>query len=678
MAKQNKARYAPGELDKVRKNLGELDPAESQRMATLLGGEVGTERASQGQGEITRINPAKKRQYIPTKPLSEEEIKRQRDEEIKTEQITLLKKKSIPYLSPQERKAFYKLLTSPAYKISQKPGLFKLLACFGKASPDDLASAFVKTKIPAHVKHIDSFIDAMKNLIDSTTGEYKKKITTEDSPYFKALRYIYDWNTIMLTETSRTLASTDSPIMEDAIPVTKELFKHIMRLYFLGESKMAEIIKKLYIAATKPNSTVKAKNLAYAKQATAEWIYISSKIIHQTYPLLMRMTSAKCYPFPDFYTQNISKILPFLELTKYDLILPKKETKKDEQDAQPIVVPVTVETENEKNIIPNDISQSLNVLNNLFPNAGWNDLEKKPDMYPYFQPMYQFRDGFNVLSPSNPLQITIVLLRIIEDFFQGCRNIAFNIDLENADNAEYVLTDDSLQKIIAEWSQYREIMFNKMLCPELRDYVNRIYAQNDFKKSKFAKKQLSGWLWQMKYLFHPHLSFEIVFLERPAHDSTYKSLPVRIHQITTIFNSLIKNAKTEGQERNANFNTPYRFDVENAIAFRLNVLLGGEKSELKTNLNLMKYTLHALKVLDWWVNDKNSLAYRETIEVPYRTETENGEPSFSAPLRSNQKELFLHYAKKRSNEQKKDDISNETSENDIPPKMQAEESNTEK
>ncbi len=651
MNKKNATRYAPGELEKVRKNLGELDPAESQRIADLLGGEVGTERSAQTSGQIARPITNKKRQYIPTKPLSDSELQRQREEQEQSEQLTLIKKKAIPYLSPQERKAFYKLLTSSQYKISQKPGFFKFLACFGKVGPDDLSVHFIKNRLPTHVARIDSFIDSMKNLIDSTNGEYKQKITTDDSPYFKTLRYIYDWNTIMLTESSRTLSNTTEPIMEDAIVVAKELFKHIMRFYFLGESKMAEAIKKLYMAATKPNSPNKAKNLAYAKQATADWIYIFSKIVHETYPLLMRMTSTHCYPYPDFYTQNISKILPFLGLTKFDLILPKKNEKEQEKETQPIVVPVTVETESIKNEIPTNIRQSLSVLNNLFPNAGWNDLEKKPDMYPYFQPLYQFRDGFNVLSPSNPLQITIVLLRIVEDFFQGCRNIAFNIDPENTDHADYILTDDSLQKIIAEWSQYREVMFNKMLCPELRDYVNRVYAQNEFKKSKYAKKQLSGWLWQMKYLFHPHLAFEIVFLERPSHDSTYKSLPVRIHQVTNIFSLLLKNASQEGEQKNANFSAQYRFDVENPIAFRLKVLLGGEKSELKTNLNLIKYTLHALKVLDWWVNDKNSLAYREEIVVPYRTETEDGEPSFSAPLRTNQKELFLHYAKKRGPDQ---------------------------
>ena len=36
--------FNPGELDKTRRNLGNLSPEESRRMAGLLGGEIGVER----------------------------------------------------------------------------------------------------------------------------------------------------------------------------------------------------------------------------------------------------------------------------------------------------------------------------------------------------------------------------------------------------------------------------------------------------------------------------------------------------------------------------------------------------------------------------------------------------------------------------------------------------------
>jgi len=55
MAKKNeKAIYAPGELDRVRDNLGQIDQNEAKRMAQVLGGEVGYERAKEPPAQSVR------------------------------------------------------------------------------------------------------------------------------------------------------------------------------------------------------------------------------------------------------------------------------------------------------------------------------------------------------------------------------------------------------------------------------------------------------------------------------------------------------------------------------------------------------------------------------------------------------------------------------------------------
>ncbi len=660
MDKKKQARYEPGELDKVRKNLGELDPLESQRMASILGGEVGVEKSAPISEASMKKLTSNKRQYISTKNNSVNDNIKYDEEKTNSEHLLDAQRKTIPLLTKEEKRLFYRLLTSSEYRISQKSTLLRFILSLGNVSPDNLSTYFVEKILPEHIRRIEIFIDAIQKLVDATSGDYKAKITTDDDPYFRTLRYIYEWKTTGLHQYLANLKNTENATIEDAIPFTRELYSTLFRFYWLGENKMTETIKKLYVAATNPNSTRKEQNLAHARQAAAQWVYIYGRIMKGLYPLLMRTTLNHCELFADFYTNHLSKILPFLEITKYDLVLPRKNKDKAPQDevnkdsSKPAEKPAITETSEDDVIVPSRIMQSLKVLNNLFPNAGWLDLEKKPDLFPYFHPIYQFKDGFNILSPSNPLQTTIVLLRIIEDFFQGCRNIAFNIDPDNPNHSDYVLVDDSLQKIISQWSQYREVLFNKILSPELRDYVNRIYAKNDFKSSKYGKKQLSNWLWQMKYYFHPHLTFEIVFLERPAQDTTYKPLAFRVNQLSMLFNQLISNASANDNEKMANFTSPYRFDMENPISYRLNVLLGGQNSELKTNVNLLKYTTHAVMVLDWWLNDKESLAYKETIKIPYRTENEDGEPSFSAPMKTNQKELFLHYAKKKLAVQEED------------------------
>ncbi|HPC72189.1 MAG TPA: hypothetical protein PLB48_10315, partial [Treponema sp.] len=44
MAKKPKAIYEPGELERTRQRLGDLDPEEARQIAQKLGGEVGIEK----------------------------------------------------------------------------------------------------------------------------------------------------------------------------------------------------------------------------------------------------------------------------------------------------------------------------------------------------------------------------------------------------------------------------------------------------------------------------------------------------------------------------------------------------------------------------------------------------------------------------------------------------------
>lgn len=71
MAKNNNAIYAPGELSRVRGKLGVTDAAEAKRMAMLLGGEVGTERAPEEDKRKSGKNDViggKKRRRIDISP----------------------------------------------------------------------------------------------------------------------------------------------------------------------------------------------------------------------------------------------------------------------------------------------------------------------------------------------------------------------------------------------------------------------------------------------------------------------------------------------------------------------------------------------------------------------------------------------------------------------------------
>ena len=80
-------------------------------------------------------------------------------------------------------------------------------------------------------------------------------------------------------------------------------------------------------------------------------------------------------------------------------------------------------------------------------------------MFPYFNPIYNFEDGFNVIAPENPLQVTIVLILIIEDFLKGCRNIKFNIEADE----KLAAYPDKLDSAMEDWASYYE---------DLKKYIN--------------------------------------------------------------------------------------------------------------------------------------------------------------------------------------------------------------
>jgi len=559
------------------------------------------------------------------------------------------KKYRLPVLTSKNRHLFDKIMTSAEYNIRPAPGFFAMLFSFGRGAPERISDSFIKSNLAVHIRHIDSFIESVQTLIASAPASYQNKIGKEEDFSFRALNIINNWDTLALKREFAELRRKKSWIMiEDMVPFIRELYRPLVKLYFLGEMQMTRIIKVLYsrAAEAETDQAKNVRNLDHARQAASEWLYIFGQVIKGLYPLLMRMCSSEYEIYPDFFTKYISDIMPFLEITKYDIVLPKKEKKdpktvekkeKTEKKAAEEEKAAEEQIAAEAPAKQNLILQSLDVLEKLFPEAGFTSLADSPDMYPYFQPLYSFSEGFNLLSPQNPLHVTIILLRIIEDFFQGCRHIP----TLHTDDGKSSREQDNLQKIFADWTQYRENFFDKVMVPELKECVNQAYTQSDFHNSHYGKRAISNWLWQEKYYFHPHLAFEISFIERPRMESDYISLSERTRGLVRLFSDMVRMADSAETSVPLNLGGSYNFDIENSISFRLNLLLGGGKSKGRTNLNLLKYTLCALRVLDWWINDKDSLAYKNPATVPYRTAEGSSRPLLSVQLRNDQRDVFL-------------------------------------
>lgn len=660
-----KAIYEPGELDKVRKNLGDISPEEAMRVANVLGGEIGIEKTPQYDNfSKSRGIYVKTKQDRPVVTRSTVSSYVGNDKPVESYQKNL----TLPNISPKDKSAIDKLMASPEYKIKRPQNFITFIFSLGKL-PDRVSGDFISITLLNYIGHIQKFTSCVKRLMAAGSDLYKEKIKTIISPRYKMLNFVAQFDLHMIQEMYKQLKKTPNQItVTRLIPFIKSIYKPLVTLYFLGDKRITSYIKTAY-AEISPDSKIPDETLLqYTNEACSEWIYINGQVIKGLYPLLMRMCGTEFVSYPKFFNAKISKILEFLDMTKFDLILPEDKkvkenvtdvkssnTEENLHNVEDEKTEVTTENVDEKTEESNEatqdaslsnVMQGLDLLERIFPAAGWKDLGRE-DLFPYFQPLYQFNDGFNLLSPKNPMQVTIVLVRILEDFFQACRHINFSIDKD----PDFETYNDNLSDVFSEWSLYREVLFDKDYLTELKEYVNQIYSEANFRKLPYAKKKLSNMQWQIKNMFLPHLSFDLVFMERPNKDGTYRPLQFRTEYLKALFSTLI--AQVEGVAKTVsgapNILDKYHFDIPNVVSKRIDVLLGGRKSKNGTNLNLLKYTLSIIYVLDWWINNENSPAYEFDNEIPYRISIDDGTPIFSVPLRSDQNNLFIKSVKSRAN-----------------------------
>ena len=640
------ADWEPGTLEKTRQNIGNIDANEAAVMAKKLGGQNLYEKSSSGGSSSGgSSNPNKNagrimRATTPSKPST-------------TQASVITPKRHIredlPVISKKVNNAIDKLMMSNEYKIKPNYGFFNFVRAWQKNGTEKVLPEFYEYKIQKAIEHMEAFITVTKTLIQIAPATYKSKIVNGNETKFKFLRMIAAWGTLQIkTEYATVKTIKDSVLACDLTGLVRAIYKPIITVYYYGTNKIPKLIKEIYNDEISYPDSPKDKLSTMAKQAITEWLYLDTEIIKKFYPLLMRMCSDTFEPYPDFFQTKVADILKFTGLHKFDLLLPdkpKEEQKKE--DEKPKNAPP------QKGVKDATVVTGLKILNQMFPQSGFDRLDEHPDMYPYFQPLFKFPDGFNVISPENPIQVTMVLQHIIEECFQGCRNIKF----ASQDNAKQ--GSDSIQDILDEWAAYREDSFERLYCEPLVDLTNSVYSQPDFESSHIGKKILNTLLWQTTYHFLPNFKFDKILLERPQDESKYRPLFHRTDfarkYLTLVINECDSKAKDKGKTNLVeNPWDHYDFQIQNEVSKRLDVLLGAQNKTATTsatNANLLKYTLCFIAVLDWWINNPGSPAYTTDPMHIYRISNDDGKPVFSVPERSDQNSLFVEAIK--ANYQKK-------------------------
>ena len=639
------ADWAPGTLEKTRKAIGNIDAAEAMKMSKVLGGEVMYERtqdfsgnSKKGTGKIVRSAGAGGSGSGASAGGSSGSSG---SDSSGTSSKGRKHQEELPVISQKLATQIDKLMMSAEYGIKPNYGFFNFIKYFQNNGHEQLITEFVTYTMKMHIENLQGFITVIKTMIQMAPASYKAKIANGTEAKFKFLRMVAGWTMQSIKLAHVDLQNLPQPyVTADLIPYTRAVYRLLIQVYYYGETKIPHLIKEIFADESAYPDSPKEKISGLAKEAITQWLYIQNEIIRKMYPLLMRMCSNTYEEYPAFFKAKVADILKFCGLHKYDLLLQEKpqaaeEEKKTEAAKKPAVIT--------KGVKDGLVNSGLSILNNFFPQAGFDKLETHPDMYPYFQPLYKFADGFNCLSPENPLQVTMVLLRIIEDLLRGCRNIKFKKTAEEDKKGA-----DSISAVMDDWINYREELFEQLYCEPLNNLVNQVYSQADFENTQFGKKLLSSLLWQTTYHFLPNFKFEKLLLEHPADEAKVRPLFHRTdfarQYLTQVVTQCDHLAAARGDV--SFLENPwehYKFDIPNEVSKRLDVMLGAQNKTANTtatNANLLKYTLCVISVLDWWINNPDSPAYSTPPMHIYRINPDDGKPQFSVEERHDQNKLF--------------------------------------
>ncbi|MBQ0039927.1 MAG: hypothetical protein KBS64_05830 [Treponema sp.] len=662
MSEQNspKRTLEPGTLDKTRKNIGPIDDAEAIEMQKILGGEILKER------------------YVPSEPINTPNRNRHRETVIRASGKSssdissasasfgsssssafvggkpsggkkVRTDEDLPEISARELKMMDRAMMSAAYNIKPDFGLFNFIYRMSAKNKERVQKNIGDYIIKRHVDHIQAFVTTIKTFIQISPDPYKAKIATETDLKFKFLRTIGKWQIKDLKVLAMEVEdSSDYLTVPMLIPIVRSMYRLLLTVYYIGDQQVSALIREIYNDLCAYTNADKGKLQNLAKQGLTEWLYLHDQIIKGFYPLLMRMCSTEYVEFPDFFKVKIAEILKFLSISKFDLLLPEKKKPAEQKvEQKEEKKKETRHVSGENNEV---VTMGLRILDQLFPEAGFLHLERHPDLYPYFQPIYNFVDGFNVIHPENPLQVVMVLIMILEDLFKGVRNINFNIEADEVLGA----IPDKIDLAMSDWINYYEDLFGKRLGDYLRTYVNTLYSQKDYAQTNFGKENLNNILWRMKYFFLPHFKFNAPVLQKPINDTKYKPFYGRTDFVRTVFTTLVRriDENSEGKKTVLGVMNPwdkYSFDLPNPVSKRIDVLLGAKREAsvtAATNANLIKYTYCIMSVLDWWVNNPSSPAYATDPMNLYRINPKDGAPQFSVNLRTDQNTLFAEGVKK--------------------------------
>jgi len=690
--KNDNAIYAPGELSRVREKLGVTDFVEAKRLAQVLGGEVGTERAPEPE------KPVKKRMPIDTVDKGKRGRRidiAENDEDDKSSRYRI--KISEPYpgddptvparLKYRERVKIDQYAGQVTFEIKSSLQVITSIFSFFKEPVDYVNPRFVIKRMNEYYSKIEKLVTSTRNLFPKNNIKRNNQLKRASIFVFKVIDSLRNWD---IEQLAKNIAEIQAHPRAAKVTDFAEIIRGIYRPLFIIEELSIEHIKiafKLVYKILYIESPMEAKE---KYQTVIRNIIVSLADIRKNvhfgiYPLLMKLISDRYIPYERFFIERHRRFMAFLNVTEAvqfnpaDLApqqiesmdvetlqknLSEKEAEENEQNASGEGDAAVEEDPNDPKVIERKareeaekseqkfLEQGKSALETLFPKANWEKLNEFPDLYPYFANMYSMRNGYELIAPTDPLQQVSVLLHILDDFFIGLRYMNFSI-VTGSDGSSIRVIEE-IGEILNNWRAYIEDSFSKDYLPRLSEYCRMLENSQDARGTPYAKKIINELHWIKRLYFLPYYKFESI---GPPPFPKQDIIPVyslvrKIRKtLTPVVMGIEKGVRAGGAATKApcdGINNPwenYSFQVPNPVSRRLDILLAPDK---RNNATLIFFTLSVVTILDYIINNDNSWAYESRPGPLFRSVKDEGIiPVFGVDEKLDAEQIFRSSLKKK-------------------------------
>ena len=686
--------YAPGELSRVREKLGVTDDAEAKRIAQLLGGEVGTERSAQTEaaksGKVSRretvevmVGGRKRRRIDITAPEVEKGQKKQTGPYPGDDPEKPLR------LSYSERIKMDQYAGQMTFEIKSSLQVLTSMFSFFKEPVDYVNPRFVTVRMNEYYNKIERLVTAARNLFPRANRKRNVQLKKASPFIYKMFDIIRRWDIEQIARNIAELQSHPRNVKtSDFTEVLRGIYKPLFILDELNTESVKTAFKLIYkILYIESPMEAKDKYQDIIRNIIAYLGDIRRSVQFGLYPLLMKLISDRYMIYERIFIERRRRFMAFLNVTENeqlnaDELNPQQvetidveaiqknvsEEDLDESDDEEIKElpeeeellaedqddPKTIERkakEDAEKAQQKAIDQGKNALETIFPKANWDKLDEFPDMYPYFANIYNLRQGYELIAPSDPLLQVAIFLHILEDLFIGLRYVNFG---STGLDGNTIKVSDELVEPINNWRQYIEDSFSRGYLPRLSEYCRLLENSEDSRISPYARKIFNELHWMKRLYFLPYYKFESMgpppFTKKDV-IPIYSEVRKLRKNLTAVAKGIEMGMRAGGASVKApcaGINNPwesYNFQVPNPISKRLDMMLPPER---RINATLIFFSLSTLTVLDSLVNNENSWAYINRPGPLFRSAKDEGiTPVFGVTEKLDTDKIFKDSLKKQ-------------------------------